>query len=311
MSRWFAVGDEMSEPLTPLFADDPFALDDVVIEALVNGIVDESLPAAYRPVVAVLAGAQQPSTEGELADAAVAAAMFRTLRPSTRPTPRSLMARRLLGAKTLLAAGALTVASATGAAAATGSLPGAAQDTAATVLARIGITVPGPDSHSDEHPDTRGRSNSLTDDSATTSTTDSTSSTSSAAKNETIVSLATDPSTTGIDKGQAVSAVASDGHSQAGTNGPSVSTPAGAPESTRAGPALSTPAGPPVSTPAGAPESTPASAPVSTTAGPPVSTPAGPPESTPAGPPESTPAGPPESTPAGPPASEPGSVHRP
>jgi hypothetical protein len=335
MSGWFAVGDEMPEPLTPHLEDDFFTLDDVIIEALVSGLMDESLPDAYHPVVAVLAGAAQPSTEAELADEAGTAAVFRTLRPSTGPTRRSLMSRRLLSAKTLLAAGALTVASATGAAAATGSLPGAAQDTAATVLAKVGISVPGPDSHSDEHPATRGGSEPVTDDSATT-TADSTSNTSATAKNDTIVSLATDPSRTGIDKAQAVSGVASDGKSEAGINGPpastpagppdSLSTPAGPPASTPAGPPESTPAGPPASTPAGAPVSTPAGPPASTPAGAPLSTPAGPPESTPAGPPVSTPDGPPESTPAGPPAStpdgppastpgpnvsEPGSAHQP
>jgi hypothetical protein len=301
MTRRFPFEDEISEPLTPRLDDDRFALDDALVETLLNGTAYESVPIHYLPVAAVLAGVQQPSTEGELGDGR-GTAMFRTHRVSTRPIRRSTVSRRLLGAKTLLAAGALTVASATGAAAATGTLPGAAQDTAATVLAKIGITVPGPDSHSEEHPETHHPS-SVTNGATSTSTTASTSTTSADAKNETIVSLATDPAATGLDKGQAVSAVASDGHSQAGASGAPLSLPTG--------PAVSTPAGAPVSTPAGPPASTPAGAPVSTPAGPPVSTPAGVPVSTPAGPPASTPAGAPVSTPVGPPASEAGALHRP
>ncbi|NUR07731.1 MAG: hypothetical protein HOQ45_12075 [Nocardioidaceae bacterium] len=67
------------------------------------------------------------------------------------PVPRVRAAvAATLGAGVLLAAG-------TGAAAA-GVLPGAAQDTARTVLDRVGIEVPGSNEHSAGHADQRGHS---------------------------------------------------------------------------------------------------------------------------------------------------------
>lgn len=69
------------------------------------------------------------------------------------------MLRKVLTAKAAAVAGALLLTT-TGAAAATGSLPGAAQTAASDALAKVGITVPGPNSHAGTHagthPDSQG-----------------------------------------------------------------------------------------------------------------------------------------------------------
>jgi hypothetical protein len=113
----------MSDPLAPRFDDDPFALDDIVIDGMLDAVDDVPIPLAYRSLTSLLATVRQPGPERELPGEADALAMFRTVRPPTAPRGTSSASRRLLTAKALLAAGALTVASASGAAAATGSLP--------------------------------------------------------------------------------------------------------------------------------------------------------------------------------------------
>jgi hypothetical protein len=300
MDASFAVGDEMPEVITARFGDEPFTTDDELVDAAVTGLASGPLPTAYRTLADVLAAVNQPATEAEVQDEADAVAVFRSLRPSTNPPRRSRMSRRLVSARMLIAAGAVTFASATGAAAATGSLPGAAQDTAATMLAKLGITVPGANSHSGDHPDTRGQSGG-TDSTTPSAPTSSSTSPTVTNMGKTISSLATDASTSGIDKAKAVSAVASDGHSNAGTNGSPSSSPTEPSTSAAASHSSSAPAGPPSSLPAGPPSSLPSHAAIST--------PAGPPSSLPAGPPSSIPGAPPSSVPSGPPSSHPGSAH--
>lgn len=63
-------------------------------------------------------------------------------------------------------AGALTLT--TGLAAAN-ALPGAAQQAASEALAKVGVSVPSPNSHSGGHPDTRGKSATHSDNSSATS----------------------------------------------------------------------------------------------------------------------------------------------
>jgi hypothetical protein len=62
----------------------------------------------------------------------------------------------------IVLAGAVVVVTGGMAAAATGTLPGAAQDTASSVLAKVGVTVPGPDDHAAAHADSRGESTDAT-----------------------------------------------------------------------------------------------------------------------------------------------------
>jgi hypothetical protein len=85
-----------------------------------------------------------------------------------------------------------------------GSLPGAAQDIASDMLAKVGVTVPGPNSNAGDNPNTRGSSS---EHAGVT--------TASSGKGSEISDLATSD-LTGLDKGAAVSSAASEGRSRAG-----------------------------------------------------------------------------------------------
>jgi hypothetical protein len=104
-----------------------------------------------------------------------------------------------------------------------GALPGAAQDVASSMLAKVGISVPGPNDNAGTHPDERGTSSTITH-----ATPDST-----AGKGAEISELARTTELTGVDKGAAISAAASDGkshagqHSSASAGAASVDTPNG------------------------------------------------------------------------------------
>jgi hypothetical protein len=88
-----------------------------------------------------------------------------------------------------------------------GSLPGAAQDVASEMLAKVGITVPGPNDSAGTHPDVRGNSTSVPVAPA------------DAGKGAEISELATTTDLTGVEKGAAISTAASGGKSQAGQHG--------------------------------------------------------------------------------------------
>jgi len=88
-----------------------------------------------------------------------------------------------------------------------GSLPGAAQDVASEMLAKVGITVPGPNDAAGTHRDDRGNSVSVPGVPA------------DAGKGAEISELATTTELTGVEKGAAISAAASGGKSRAGQHG--------------------------------------------------------------------------------------------
>jgi len=89
------------------------------------------------------------------------------------------------------------------------ALPGAASGVASGKLASLGVTAPGPNSHAEIHPDTRGNSgaNGQADPQ------------NSQGKGSEISALATTTTATGVAKGALISSTASGGHSQAGTHG--------------------------------------------------------------------------------------------
>ena len=95
-----------------------------------------------------------------------------------------------------------------------GSLPGAAQDIAAAMLGKIGVSVPGPNEHSGTHPDLGGTSEDGLPDVAGRSE---------------IAELATKTDLEGVEKGAAISTAASDGKSHAGQKGSAGSAHAGEP----------------------------------------------------------------------------------
>ena len=95
-----------------------------------------------------------------------------------------------------------------------GSLPGAAQDIASDMLAKAGVTVPGPNGNAGDHPSTRGTSSEHPGATPTSS-----------GKGSEISNIA-GSDLTGLEKGAAVSTAASDGKSRAGQeHGAPVETP--------------------------------------------------------------------------------------
>jgi hypothetical protein len=87
-----------------------------------------------------------------------------------------------------------------------GTLPGAAQSVASDMLSALGVSVPGHNDHAGTYPDVRG-----------TSSTAGSAVSGSAASGSAISTLARTTTATGRDKGSAISALASDGKSHAGT----------------------------------------------------------------------------------------------
>ena len=188
--------------------------------------------APFADVDHVLAAANGPAAPGELAGEGAAVAMFRTELPGRRP-------RRFLASKAGLAAlGTVGVLSLGGAAAAaTGTLPDSAQDTARDALNKVGVEVPAGKATAP------GQVKAATDSTSATGKGKAkkaakpakSSGTASTGKGATISSIAHDPTLTGVEKGAAVSAAASDGKSHAGENhpagGPASSVPAGTPTS--------------------------------------------------------------------------------
>jgi hypothetical protein len=177
-------------------------------------------------VVLVLAAAAAPSEPGAQPGEAAVLAAFRDTVPT--PTRRTRMLPTL---KAAAVAAAATGALLTGgiAAASTGTLPGAAQDTAQTALAKVGVTVPGPADAAAEHPASRGRSATAA---AETSTTPAPVVPSAApeeanAHGKAVSELATTTPLTGKDKGVAISTLASQGRARAHRP---TATPTAAPE---------------------------------------------------------------------------------
>src|SRR4029453_16455335 len=93
-------------------------------------------------VRALLAAAAAPTESGPVPGESEALAAFR----AAHPHERTRMLSSISPAKAALATSATAALIFAGAfsAAAAGALPGAAQDTAHEVLAKIGVTVPGP-----------------------------------------------------------------------------------------------------------------------------------------------------------------------
>jgi hypothetical protein len=90
-----------------------------------------------------------------------------------------------------------------------GVLPGAAQSTASDMLAKVGITVSGPNSHAGTHPNSRGQST------ADANTADQPS---AAGHGQTVSQLAKTTTDKGRAKGTSVAATASNGRSTTGRN---------------------------------------------------------------------------------------------
>jgi hypothetical protein len=155
----------------------------------------------------------------ELSDQAQSVAAFRAALSAAdtvdRPRRGPVRSRRPRFALSLALSGAALVA--TSGLAYAGALPGAAQDTARSVLAGLGVTVPGPNQHAGTHPDSRGNAAAAPGHAATGDATDATGDTASGkGKGAAISTLARTTTATGRDKGAIISTAASGGKSHAG-----------------------------------------------------------------------------------------------
>ena len=187
----------------------PVPLDlDTADRLLAGTVAPEDAPPGYANVARLLESAAAAPTPGELSRetevvATVAAAVRSSSSIESGSPRRFFMPFALSRSRMTAAFVALTLACSAGLASA-GSLPGAAQDIASAMLAKVGISVPGPNEHAGTHPSVRGSSSDASSDAVTRSD---------------IAELATTTDLTGIDKGAAISGAASDGKSQAGQHG--------------------------------------------------------------------------------------------
>jgi len=193
---------------------------DTADRLLAGSVAPEDAPPGYAGVATLLAAVADSPTADDLSreseTVALLAAVVRSSQPKTRkPRRRSIVPRLRLAT----AFATVALAGTTGLAFA-GGLPGAAQDVASTMLAKVGVSVPGPNSNAGDHPNVRGKSS----DAPVTS--------SNSGKGSEISDLATSTDLTGVEKGAAISTVASGGQSQAGqhsqasgAHGASVETP--------------------------------------------------------------------------------------
>jgi hypothetical protein len=198
MSPWGDLESEMQR--LPLDIDTADRL-------LAGSVAPEDAPPGYAGLATLFAAvADSPAADDlsrESETVALLAAVVRSSQPRmTRPRRRSIAPRLRLA--TALATVAL--AGTTGLAFA-GSLPGAAQDVASTMLDKVGVSVPGPNSNAGDHPNVRGKAS----DAPVTS--------SNSGKGIEISDLATSTDLTRVEKGAEISTLASNGQSQAGEHG--------------------------------------------------------------------------------------------
>jgi hypothetical protein len=191
-----------------------FPLDLDTADRLLGGsIAPADAPPGYSRVATLVVGLDSRGEE-IIPPQGLVSILAATVRSS--PAEKRPAQRRTILPRIKLAA-ALTFAALVGTTglAFAGSLPGAAQDIASAMLAKAGVTVPGPNSNAGDHPNTRGSSENNTTVAPT-----------SAGKGSEISGLATSD-LTGLEKGVAVSTAASDGKSRAGQDhaAPPIETP--------------------------------------------------------------------------------------
>jgi hypothetical protein len=195
--------DDMDSEMQPLLLDA-----DTADRVLAGSVAPEDAPPGYGGVVRLLeavsteASSEEHARESETVaamKAAIRSPVRRNIASSRRSSMPFALSRSRLTAAVVAAAFAATIGMASA-----GSLPGAAQDVAAEMLAKVGITVPGANDSAGTHPDVRGNSTN-----APIAPTD-------AGKGAQISELATTTDLTGVEKGVALSTAASGGKSQAG-----------------------------------------------------------------------------------------------
>ena len=175
---------------------------DTADRLLSGSVAPEDAPPGYAVVAVFLREVDAPG-EATFSEEHLLTTLGMTVRSS--PTGKTTSSRRSIVPRIKLAAAfAAALLVGTAGLAVAGALPGAAQEIASDMLAKAGVTVPGPNSNAGDHPNTRGSSS----EHVTVTTT-------SSGKGSEISDLATSD-LTGLDKGAAVSAAASDDKSRAG-----------------------------------------------------------------------------------------------
>jgi hypothetical protein len=186
----------------------PLPLDGETAERLLSGrVAPEDAPPGYGPVVRLLDAASAEASAEELANEREGVIAFALAVDSSRAMDSvspSGLSMPVPFSRARLVAAALATALVTAGLASAGSLPGAAQDVASEVLAKLGVSVPGPSDSAGTHHDVRGSSATAP---------------SAERKGQEISELARTTEATGVEKGAAVSTAASDGKSQAGEQG--------------------------------------------------------------------------------------------
>jgi hypothetical protein len=182
--------------------------------------------APHKRVASLLEAAAAPTEPGPVPGEVEALAAFRASQdPSRRPS--MLSSRSTVKAAVAAALGTGVLLTGGVAAAATGTLPGAAQDTASEMLAKVGVEVPGPNEHSAGHADQRGpvedaagddteETETTTEDTTDTEGTEPEDAEKNNGKGEAVSEVAKSDKYTGAEKGAAVSELASGGKSKAG-----------------------------------------------------------------------------------------------
>ena len=187
----------------------PVPLDlDTADRLLAGTVAPEDAPPGYANVARLLESAAAEPTADELSReteiVAMVAAAVRSSSSIHSVSPRRFFMPFALSRPRIAAAFVAVTLACTAGLASAGSLRGAAQDVASSMLAKVGISVPGPNEHAGTHPSVRGSSSDASSDAVTRSE---------------IAELATTTALTGVEKGAAISSAASDEKSQAGQRG--------------------------------------------------------------------------------------------
>jgi hypothetical protein len=258
----------------------PMRLDPATADRLAAGLLSpDDTPPGYAGVADLLDAARRATATQDPARDAVALAAAQAALAGAGGSPeipwRNRMLTKRLTVRTAAVASVLMLAGGTAAAAATDSLPGPAQNTAATLLSHVGISVPNGHSHGANDQGTTG-----------SNTNDSTGPNSHALyglctaaaahlKHHVQPHSSVFPSSTTcstVVKPSSTNGTSGNGTSDNGTSGNGTSDNGTAPSG--AGQPSDTPVGPPSSVPVGAPTTPPASTPPADE--PPVSTPSHP-----------------------------------
>jgi hypothetical protein len=208
MTSWSDLSFEMQR--LPLDTDTANRL-------LAGTVAPEDAPPGYSEVASLITAAH--GADGVVLDRRDDLAMARFVAAARMSRETTTRSRRSSLHRVKPIAALVTIAlTCTAGLALAGTLPGAAQDVASEMLAKVGVDVPGPNDNAGTHPSVRGQSD-VSDDSTNHVNRPEDAGSPGSGKGAEISTLATTTDLEGVDKGAAISTLASGGQSQAGQNG--------------------------------------------------------------------------------------------